>query len=330
MMLLSKLKVGLAALLSAAVVAGGSGLLIAAQGPGDKPAAGAPAQAQVPAPDDSKPVFRFQTRPAAELARDRIDAAEKRLREQKAFYVEGRITIDRLIDASRSLMQARLDAATARPDRVQAAAVHYEQMQDILKKEQSELEVGRATEADVAEARSSLLEAEFTLAREVETPQAKPIPGDAKADPGPAPVGNPKAITRLAAERVEAARIVLAEASRLFPSEITVDDYLAASKLAADADLDAASTPDGRRAAIQAQVDRLRRAQASVQGLLLANEKKASDGWRVRLDLLGAEVALAKEVAGTATPAPADLERRLSELERKVDRILSLIDAAKR
>ncbi len=147
MMILSKLSLGLAVALSACLVLGGSGL-IAAQKAGDAPApSGAKAATPPPAsavPDDPDP---FRARPAAELARARVDAALARYKTQHAYYDEGRITVDRLVDASRGLMQA-------------------------------ELEAGRATEADVSEIRSARLDTEFALAAALETPEAaKPAAG---------------------------------------------------------------------------------------------------------------------------------------------------------
>ena len=163
MMMLSKLKLGLAALLSAGVVAGGSGL-IAAQGPAGGPEAAKTAVAPAPAqagPSPATAADPFRPRPAGDLAKARIDMALERYNAQLAFYEQGRITIDRLIDASRGLMQARLDATAAKVARVEAVRVHHDRVREILKREEAELEVGRATTADVAEAKTGLLDAEF-------------------------------------------------------------------------------------------------------------------------------------------------------------------------
>jgi RNA polymerase sigma factor (sigma-70 family) len=178
MMLLSKLKFGLVALISTGFVATGTGMLVA-QGPGQKPD---PAKATAvptppPTPVAQEPARQsepFQPRSRANLARERVAAARQRLDAQKAFYEEGRITIDRLIDASEKLMQAELNVSESKAQRVEAVQVHYRRIEEILKREQAELEVGRATQADVAEAKGSLLDAEFTLARELEAPETKP------------------------------------------------------------------------------------------------------------------------------------------------------------
>jgi outer membrane protein TolC len=397
----------------------------------------------------------FRPRSAAELAKDRITAAKQRYEAQRAYYEQGRITIDRLVDASRGLMQAERDAADAKAARVEAARAHYARLKKILDREKAELKVGRATTADVTEVEQALLDTEFALAKELEAPEAEPAgveakagsrppseartsldrerleiarrlydearrlyPGEisivefleaaitlakaeelsakSKADrvaairtqvdrlreivdakeklvklrvesrssvdqvrlrlldaeshlldassatpdgPGesvaPAPGGTmtttrpvaPTALDRMAADRVEIARQLLAEASRLFPGELDTESFLAASRAAMDAELEAATSAAGRRAAIQSQVDRLRKGQQSIDELIKQGIKKPSNGQRVRLGLLESELALAKEDARSSSHSAADLERRLSDLERKLDRLLNLLDA---
>jgi RNA polymerase sigma factor (sigma-70 family) len=82
----------------------------------------------------------------------RVNAARQRLDAQLAFYKEGRITIDRYIDASRQLMLAETAAGSTRDQRLAAAKAHWDRMTEVLKLEQDELEKGRGTVADVAEA----------------------------------------------------------------------------------------------------------------------------------------------------------------------------------
>ena len=114
----------------------------------------------------------FRLRPAAELARARVDAALERYKTQLAFYQEGRITVDRLVDASRGLMQAERDAAGSKAATVAAVRSHFDQLGNVLKREQAKLEAGRATEADVSELHSARLDAEFALAAAMEKPEA--------------------------------------------------------------------------------------------------------------------------------------------------------------
>jgi hypothetical protein len=197
MMLLSKLKLGLAIVLSTGFVAAGTGILVA-QGPGAKPE---PGKAEVvPAPIVQEPAkvdVPFQPRGAGDLAKARIDAAQQRLEAQMAFYNEGRITIDRLIDASELLMRAKLDAAETKASRVEIVRSHYDVLKNILKREEEELAVGRATQADVAEAKTKLLDAEFLLARELAAPETKPA-ATAKAGLNPSVPANNAAESRKA------------------------------------------------------------------------------------------------------------------------------------
>ena len=344
MMMLSKLKLGLAALCSAGFVAAGSGML-AAQGPGDganpppsKPAAVAPATQQVQPVQPPSPASPFLPRSAADVAKARIDLAMQRFKAQKTFYDEGRITVDRLADASKALTDAKRDAAASKAGRVEAVREHYALLEWILKREEAELADGRATTADIAYIKSALLDTEFALVKELEAPETKPAGVAAKAGPRPPAEVRPswdqeRAETSrrvLALLRAEVARRLLAEASRLFPGEIDTESFVAASRATMDAERDAARSGVGRRAAIQSQVDRLRSAEQTVDGLIKQGIKTQADGLRVRFGLLEAELALANEEAGSGSHSVTDLERRVSDVERKLDRILNLLDALKR
>ena len=62
-------------------------------------------------------------------------------------------------------MQAELDAEAAKPERVAAIRAHHDRLTGFLKREEAELEVGRATDSDVSEIKTALLDAEFALAQ---------------------------------------------------------------------------------------------------------------------------------------------------------------------
>jgi RNA polymerase sigma factor (sigma-70 family) len=242
MMLLSKLKVGLAVVILTGFVATGTGML-AAQGAGEK---------QEPA----KPSEPFRPRSWADLAQARLDTARQRLEAQMAFYDEGRITIDRLIDASRGVMQAELDVHVLKAIRVDAARAHYDRLNKILKHEEAELKFGRATKADVSEIKTELLYAEFTLAKEMEAPEAKPA---AKA--GMSPQAAPASTTRskLNAERVEIARRIFDETRDLFQNaRVDLEVCLNAWKSLLAAVEDAATTKAARIEAIQRLIEVLK------------------------------------------------------------------------
>jgi RNA polymerase sigma factor (sigma-70 family) len=82
----------------------------------------------------------------------RVNAARQRIAAQRAYYREGRITIDRYIDASEQLMRAEMAASTTKDERLAAAKANMARIEEILELEQAELEKGQGTVADVAEA----------------------------------------------------------------------------------------------------------------------------------------------------------------------------------
>lgn len=140
------------------------------------------------------------------------------------------------------------------------------------------------------------------------------------------------AVTKILDERAELARKILAEATRLFPSEITIADFVTESTRAMEAEIDAATSSAGRQAAIQAQIDRLRLTLPRAEELRVRGDKRLSDIWRLRMALLDAEIALSREKEGVGSNprTVADLSRRLSGVEGKLDRLLKLLDAPKR
>ena len=86
------------------------------------------------------------------LARRLLAAARQRYDAQRAYYEEGRITIDRFVDASKQLALAELRLAKTDADRLTIRQRHLDRIKQILNREQAELQVGRGTVADVAEA----------------------------------------------------------------------------------------------------------------------------------------------------------------------------------
>jgi RNA polymerase sigma factor (sigma-70 family) len=143
-------------LAGAGITAAGA-FALAAGGPGgqDKtvsskaqPSAAASAKQAAPPPEvdlDSPDTLRKQTE-------RRVNAAAQRLDAQRAYYEEGRITIDRFINASLELMLAKMAASTTKDERLAAVKAHWDRMADLVKREQSELTIGRGTVADAAEA----------------------------------------------------------------------------------------------------------------------------------------------------------------------------------
>jgi len=187
-MFFSKLKIGALVALSASAITIGTGVLVG-QEPATRKDGGLPttstterakppdaAETAVQSPEERErwlklaryrlALLRTQEEPYVKAARDRLEA-------QKTFYDEGRITIDRYLDASRQLMDAEqrlevVDQQPARtgPDRSAAAQAHLERVKQVEQREQSELKVGRGTEADLAEARLARMQAERIVAQE--------------------------------------------------------------------------------------------------------------------------------------------------------------------
>ncbi len=190
MMMLSKWKAAASMVLSAGLVAAGSGM-IAAQGPGDvlPPPDARPAAVSDPAAGAARPKpggnpeDPAAPRSTADLKKVRIAAARQRLEAQGAFFAEGRITLDRYVGASRALMEAERDAAETKEARVAVVRGHMARLKRIAEGERANLEKGRSTAADVAEIQAELLDAEYLLAKELESPDL----GRPAADPGGGP-----------------------------------------------------------------------------------------------------------------------------------------------
>jgi RNA polymerase sigma factor (sigma-70 family) len=116
------------------------------------PNAPQPTAKEAPQPDD-----------VDRLAQQLLEAARRRYDAQRAYYEEGRITIDRFVDAGKQVELAELRIAKTDFDRLAIRQRHLDRIRAIEQREDAELKVGRGTEADVAEARERRLEAEFDL-----------------------------------------------------------------------------------------------------------------------------------------------------------------------
>ncbi|WP_435008603.1 RNA polymerase sigma factor [Tundrisphaera lichenicola] len=166
MMMLSKLKVGLALVLSTGFVAGSG--MIAAQGPGieqDEPRLRKTVEGATNPPPE-KNAADIDAAWVEALGENRILAARARLRTQTDYYEQGRITIDRVLDASETLMDAELDNSENREKRRAVIEAHLARVKEFEKRERAEFEAGRATSADVQEIQTHRLGIEFRLAEE--------------------------------------------------------------------------------------------------------------------------------------------------------------------
>jgi RNA polymerase sigma factor (sigma-70 family) len=99
----------------------------------------------VPLPDRPEVILPKQMERRFEAARQRLDA-------QRAYYEEGRITVDRFLDAIEKLYVAETEKAKTHEERILAAQRYTDRVAEVTRREQAELKVGRGTVADVAEA----------------------------------------------------------------------------------------------------------------------------------------------------------------------------------
>jgi hypothetical protein len=161
-MMLKKLTIAGSILLSLGLAGvGGSALLVRAsraQEPRPAPAAG-PVKPQGRAPIDDAPI----PGDIDPLLRELLEAARNRVEAQRAYYEEGRITIDRFIDGLAHLEKVQLIAARSDADRIAIRRRHVSLLGEIEVREKADLEVGRGTVADVSEARQRRLEAEYEM-----------------------------------------------------------------------------------------------------------------------------------------------------------------------
>jgi hypothetical protein len=97
------------------------------------------------------------------LIQQLLEAARKRFDAQKAYYEEGRITLDRFIDACQQLESAESLAAKGETERKAVKEHFLELLKEIENREHAELTVGRGTQADVTEIELRRLQTEIAL-----------------------------------------------------------------------------------------------------------------------------------------------------------------------
>ena len=99
------------------------------------------------------------------LLKQLLAAARQRVDAQRAYYEDGRITIDRFIDAHAQLREGGTPSGGRRErGKVMAARKKFvEMLTEILNREQAKLQVGTGTVANVAEGREALEQAQIEL-----------------------------------------------------------------------------------------------------------------------------------------------------------------------
>jgi RNA polymerase sigma factor (sigma-70 family) len=104
------------------------------------------------------------------LLQQSIAAAANRMDAQRAYFEEGRITLDRYIDACRELEMAQLMAAQTAAERTTIKQSHIERLMKIEKRETVDLDAGRGTIADLSEIAQRRVQAEAALKSEQDLP----------------------------------------------------------------------------------------------------------------------------------------------------------------
>ncbi len=95
--------------------------------------------------------------------RQLLKASRARLEAQRAYYEEGRITLDRMVMASERLMEVERLIARKDSERMAAMQRHADRLKEMEDRERKELEVGKGTVADVSEIAQNRLEAEVRV-----------------------------------------------------------------------------------------------------------------------------------------------------------------------
>jgi RNA polymerase sigma factor (sigma-70 family) len=276
----------------------------------------APRPKPTPIDFDSPETLRRQTE-------RRVAAARQRFEAQRAYYEEGRITVDRFIEASRQLMLAETAASPSKDQRVAAVSAHWDRMADLQKKEQDELEKGTGSVADLSEvvvahenaaydyiaARQSPSSAEVEdLERRVEALE-KRLDHD-----------SPPALRKQTERRVNAARQRL-DAQRAYFKEgrITIDRFIDASEQLRLAEMAAGAAKEQRLAAAKAHMDR-------IAEVLKLEQAELEEGRGTVADVAEAQLA-AENAACVYLEARQDrgafgveiLKRRVEALEKQLD-----------
>jgi len=167
-MIINKMLVIAFALLSLAMIAIGGGAILVQK-----------SRAQDKRAPDAAPTINRKTAPPSDtprppelnpLIQQSINAAQARLLAQRDFYEEGRITIDRFIEACYQVQLAELRAAQTDAERNAIKERYISILKEIENRENAELVVGRGTQADLTEAVRRRVHAETELQTKQDMP----------------------------------------------------------------------------------------------------------------------------------------------------------------
>jgi hypothetical protein len=239
-----------------------------------------------------------EPKPIDPLLQKLLNATERRVETQLPAYEEGKITISRFVDALAQLERARLLVATDDAERNAVRRRHLALLKEVEAREKAEVQVGRGSDADVAEAQQRLQQAELDLSdaeNEFEQTDSRAIK-----------------LIDVARRRYEAQEAAHKE------GRITIDRIFDASLQLAEAELRTARTAFERMAIKKRHLDRLKRIEER-------EEVEVKDGRGTKADLaeatmrcVEAEMDLHDAMTVKSTPDLSRILRRLGELERRV------------
>jgi hypothetical protein len=227
-----------------------------------------------------------------------LNAAQRRVDTPLPVYEEGRITISRFVDALAQLERARLLVATDEAERMAVRRRHVALLKEIELRETGEVQVGRGSVADLAEAQQRLQQAELDL----RVAQNDFDQYDSRAIK----------LVDVARRRYEA------QEASYKTGRITIDRIADASLQLAEAELRTASTPYERMAIKKRHLDRLKKIEEREELELKDGRGTKADLAEATMRCVEAEMDLDDAITFRSTPDLSPILRRLGELERKV------------
>jgi tRNA A-37 threonylcarbamoyl transferase component Bud32 len=226
-----------------------------------------------------------------DLAEARLQVARQAYQSQLPFYEEGRITLDRFCRASKFLLESQCDVSAKEDDQIAAFKAHLDRMRTIETREEAELEMGRRTIGDVAEAHYYRREAEYLLER-------------AMAGRAEVRVGN------LAEARLQAAR--QAYQSQLPSYEegrITLDRFLRMSKFLLECQLEMSPRQEEKIAAIEVHLSLMKEVETREKAELAVGRGTTGDVAEAHYYRREAAYLLARAMAGRTEAHPSSGEK---------------------
>jgi hypothetical protein len=255
-----------------------------------------------------------------ELARAQLEVARLLYAAREREFLEGRGTLNFLLDASRKLLQAERAADPGAAGQAAALARHSARCGRIEAVEKERYDAGRVSLQDYLETRYARLEAEIELGRAVAPGKTAaaglPAPpaerGAGALDKGPARARFQAAragVGALAQARLETARAVYAAGEKEFLAcRGTLQFFLDAGRHLLDSELAVATRDDDRRAALERHWARVWCAEAMNEARWDAGRISFKDYMETRRLRLDAELRLAEAWAGRETPAPSGFQ----------------------